>query len=521
MEALVSALIGTNDTPSETQSCQIAKRVSSLEVHQDQLAIEIQMTQKKLQHLMQQHRRLQDDIDAYNALRSPIRRVLPELLGQIFGHCLPEDPHAHFEPYYLKPPIVFTRVCSTWRNVALSSPRLWCSIVSSIPRTKAHDPEVLVDNTPESSLSLSRACPLSLILHDTSEWGSRNEDWLKIADLVGNHSPRWEHLELYQPDISLAVFRAAQGATPWLKSLDITASRWKYHNDDAMESLAEVLRSSPQLRDITWKSGWLDFHPSLLDTPWNQLTRLHLDCRIAMQDFEEFFPQLTNVVHCYLRRVWGESSRSAAARRNITLPCMKTLHLSSAINLTSIIDHTTLPSVVDLSVDHFVASRHNTPSQWPQSTFLSLFVPSSCGLRKLALHVQVPILESQLMEILKIVSPTLIELSLKDSVWVTDEVLLALDFAYSGQKVLCPILKRIQLLNCLCSSDGIFADMIESRWRTDCILKGGNMSRLDHVDVCIHSWSLSGGSTHHDMDVKRLLCMRSEGLDSIVDHYVS
>ncbi|KAJ7483482.1 hypothetical protein FB451DRAFT_991164, partial [Mycena latifolia] len=62
---------------------------------------------------------------------SPLRRMPPELLGEIFSWTLPSVQEAlgrrRFQDKHS--PWVFTQVCHRWRAVALSTPSLWSQIV--------------------------------------------------------------------------------------------------------------------------------------------------------------------------------------------------------------------------------------------------------------------------------------------------------------------------------------------------------------------------------------------------------
>ncbi|KAJ7192405.1 hypothetical protein GGX14DRAFT_315439, partial [Mycena pura] len=62
-------------------------------------------------------------IHAHKALGSPAHRLPPELIGQIFLHCLPHRSNALMRTS--EAPLLLCRICSVWRAVALSLPRLW------------------------------------------------------------------------------------------------------------------------------------------------------------------------------------------------------------------------------------------------------------------------------------------------------------------------------------------------------------------------------------------------------------
>ncbi|KII90680.1 hypothetical protein PLICRDRAFT_106792, partial [Plicaturopsis crispa FD-325 SS-3] len=57
------------------------------------------------------------------AIISPLNRFPPELLSEIFIHCLPS--RGPSLPLHLHAPALLTHICSYWRSVAVTMPRLW------------------------------------------------------------------------------------------------------------------------------------------------------------------------------------------------------------------------------------------------------------------------------------------------------------------------------------------------------------------------------------------------------------
>ncbi|PFH46949.1 hypothetical protein AMATHDRAFT_125205, partial [Amanita thiersii Skay4041] len=55
---------------------------------------------------------------------SPIQRLSPEILAEIFAHCL-NKLHSNNIRHC---PLLLCRVCSSWRALALHTPRLWSSL---------------------------------------------------------------------------------------------------------------------------------------------------------------------------------------------------------------------------------------------------------------------------------------------------------------------------------------------------------------------------------------------------------
>lgn len=58
-------------------------------------------------------------------LLPPVHRLPIELLIEIFLYCLPSGKR---EPNSIKPPLLLSQVCSSWRAVALQTPQLWNKI---------------------------------------------------------------------------------------------------------------------------------------------------------------------------------------------------------------------------------------------------------------------------------------------------------------------------------------------------------------------------------------------------------
>ncbi|KAJ7740892.1 hypothetical protein B0H14DRAFT_2215752, partial [Mycena olivaceomarginata] len=59
-----------------------------------------------------------------NSITYPILTLPPELTSEIFTHCLPAERFVDV----VNPgeaPLLLTRVCQTWRQIAISTPALW------------------------------------------------------------------------------------------------------------------------------------------------------------------------------------------------------------------------------------------------------------------------------------------------------------------------------------------------------------------------------------------------------------
>ena len=75
---------------------------------------------------MQTRDRLEDRIAQLRAELAPIRLLQPELLQEIFMWCLPRNRNPTLSAK--EAPILLTRICSYWRQLAFSTPSLWTAL---------------------------------------------------------------------------------------------------------------------------------------------------------------------------------------------------------------------------------------------------------------------------------------------------------------------------------------------------------------------------------------------------------
>ncbi|KAG2345975.1 hypothetical protein BDR05DRAFT_98637, partial [Suillus weaverae] len=79
--------------------------------------------------LTKQKGKIISSITLHKRLVSPLWRLPFEVLSHIFVHCLPED--KYLSPASKLAPVLLTRICRQWREVAVGTPSLWCSL--SVP----------------------------------------------------------------------------------------------------------------------------------------------------------------------------------------------------------------------------------------------------------------------------------------------------------------------------------------------------------------------------------------------------
>ena len=182
----------TNYTPDDAERARILKICSDKQ--QD-----IQNLDEQIKILTAQRDELQDFVDAHEMLLSPIRKLSPEILQQIFVGCLPCDRNAIMASR--EAPYLLGRVCSGWRMITFSTAELWTSIHIVLPNVTATEDEKLLSIQRLEVLKewLSRSGSLPLDISMASSMYSRvgTEHFTNFANALVPYCSRWRHLDLH------------------------------------------------------------------------------------------------------------------------------------------------------------------------------------------------------------------------------------------------------------------------------------------------------------------------------------
>ncbi|KAJ7111844.1 hypothetical protein C8R44DRAFT_711435 [Mycena epipterygia] len=213
-----SGVLHTNAVPNDTECQTIHDLLVTPRKAVADLTQEIIRIQSTLDELTKKREQLNQFIDAHLALVSPARRLPDDIVREIFEASLPAGQSAIMSG--AEAPLLVCHISQGWRNLALSTPRLWASIhvvaprVSSLYEPATGSPKFHQINdavkawlTRSGSLSLS----ISLVVHPASltressepEFtrlvaSSESESSTLINTLI-QFSPRWESIRLQLP----------------------------------------------------------------------------------------------------------------------------------------------------------------------------------------------------------------------------------------------------------------------------------------------------------------------------------
>ncbi|KAK7059916.1 hypothetical protein R3P38DRAFT_2598161 [Favolaschia claudopus] len=222
----------------------------------------------------------------------PVLTLPNEIVSEIFELLVPLYPVCPPQAGSSSPTLL-SHICSTWRQIAIATPRLWRAIAVSFSRGSKSMASRRQVELAEAWLRRSGCCPLSLEIRrdafrELQKKGSGGHGQ-RIYTIMAAHRDRWEHLRVSSSVIGRQVFR---GPMPLLRSLCL---------DDGRDSPATAFEQAPLLRSLSFQVTSYSYFNNPLATvtlPWLQFTSLALDTKSP--SFAPPLEQLQNLTHLEL-----------------------------------------------------------------------------------------------------------------------------------------------------------------------------------------------------------------------------
>ncbi|KAH0835908.1 hypothetical protein J3R83DRAFT_9804 [Lanmaoa asiatica] len=313
---------------------------------------------------------------AHQRLVSCIRRLPPEILGEIFVRCLP--PGTHTEPNTRTAPLLLLGVCRGWRKVALGTPRLWCSL--SVRPSQRVQQQCLYFY--HHWLSRARGCPLSLAV-DTCR-PPRNPVW------------RYEVTELLQPYTSRSAqlhvtFDEATALDLLLKDIPMLEHLTLEGDLRAHAPKIAIVQPDPgRLHSLTLCSVALGADVlSAFDPGWTHLTQLRVTLGQApSRETAQGYPIVLMLLALCPHLEEFVFSPCGRRRRPSPTPACARSTVVVFYGVGCLLDALTLPCLKHLKIQDLDI----VPSAWRHDEFRAFLTRSKCPLETLKIHgVQVPV----------------------------------------------------------------------------------------------------------------------------------
>ncbi|RDB17287.1 hypothetical protein Hypma_001726 [Hypsizygus marmoreus] len=420
--------------------------------------------------------------------RSFFNELPPEIIGEIFIHCLPRW---YTFPKAGEVPMLLCQVCSYWRQVAISTPILWSSFSSiTDPLAKKATHLSLV----KLWLNRSRNQPLSFSLHSAPKSHWVMEEFLKEIH-------RWHEVVIGLDDVLGRKFLRIQGRNaPWLESVWLTIQPGNWDVDQ----LGPVLNSFPALHRLQLSNTPT---ASFVNTPWPRLTHVTIHCKIPVGHFITLLSN-TPMLECVILYAKLATSTTPSPNLIVTLSSLRSLKFQ-AEDSGEVLDHLILPSL--LSLDISMPKYYDALRRFSERSACKLkaFIQSDSRANPYGVYccLKLPCMQS------------LRELTLFSA--VSNQSLALLTWSSMPNSTAgCLMPHLITLILRLCTTtDGIMSRMIASRWpernSTETL-----PTSLQHVGLCYYwdgacRWNRSRGNdaTPYPVDFSYFEQLASRGLD--------
>ncbi|KAF9525509.1 hypothetical protein CPB83DRAFT_859382 [Crepidotus variabilis] len=296
MNSSFVSIIETDFIPDDADVIAIKQFILQQTSHLSSLLSKIAEAKSQYDDLCEQQVNLERSIEVHRRLILPSRRnIVPEdIWREIFYHCLPAQHDAIMHPR--EAPSLLTQVCSSWRQITYSTPRLWSS--AHIPVVELEDTthprnneRALAQRQARSErrarsitdwLNRSSSCPLSITVGDSSFFPFADTSYEAtqghiLFKAILPFSKQWGRLNIAMTKARLADFSGLKASDfPSLVSLQLESiTTWELSNAHTPLSLRDLpLFLAANLHQIKISPATEDI--STYPLRWHHLTELVL-----------------------------------------------------------------------------------------------------------------------------------------------------------------------------------------------------------------------------------------------------
>ncbi|KAF7301099.1 hypothetical protein MIND_00673900 [Mycena indigotica] len=443
---------------------------------------EQQLTQMTAQTdpLCQASQQLVARIAALKYAVSPIRKLPADILLEIFSRV--EDGHDWSRFHHLSTNAHFRHVfrlasvCSYWRQLLLTAPRMWPTTVALQTSGFISFPQHFdVVNT-----LLQRSNPY--LLNITVD-GLRRDVGTYLHSLVisiaMNVAHRWRSLRM---EFDFVPFlRHAQTPGPLIHLTEISLHGMDWNETDQPSAF---FLDAPKLTRVLLRTS----NTTKLLLPWSQLTKLHLE-GVESPGFLAVLEQCISVVNLHLVGYICDEDAIATSALSATVSLVYLTHLQLSVTedhctFDPLFRHFTFPSLINLNLNPADALADDL-LEFEIGDFFPSFLARCSALRNLTI-LSSNMNETALDDILRNI-PSLTSLTLSACFNCVDDAFFErLTYRATDLVPPAPCLQRLHLESVTdrYSQDVVLA-MVRSRWWTDdTLLPTPRVARWERIYIC-------------------------------------
>uniref|UniRef100_A0A0W0FY09 F-box domain-containing protein n=1 Tax=Moniliophthora roreri TaxID=221103 RepID=A0A0W0FY09_MONRR len=311
-------------------------------------------------------------MDKYRSLLSPIHRVPPEVLKNIFEYSCRIN---HLNMGSLPPAMTLSAVCGRWRELVLNTPSLWSSISIDYLYWERGSCEFLNRLTCRF-MERSRTSPLTLNLEFCAfDFNEADDDAISTVEALVHNCSRWYDVTwcFRRQAMNNSMFAPIRGHLPMLQYLDIRADE---EGSDEDELSWGLFSECPSLHSVSLAIG----NPlsDSIDLPWQRIMSLTIDAGAANpDDILRVLSICPSIRRLELPSIYGFTIEPTVVRpsqlESLSITAYKSEHLS-------LLPHLTTPRLSSIEICGGYLGRHFWgPDTWDECLFTSFLVASYHG----------------------------------------------------------------------------------------------------------------------------------------------
>ncbi|KAF4612936.1 hypothetical protein D9613_011085 [Agrocybe pediades] len=335
-----AVLLQSNIPPDTSMNTKFNLLLAELLQESSHIDEEISRLEETIAGLRRKKAGAQSSIDAYQKILSPARRVPDDVWREIFYCCLPTHRDSTMHPR--DAPLLLTRVCSQWRQIAFSSPLLWsrlyipllleeCGGPSDVPSKPRYREEYMkalhrrrglrgqaikewLQRSGNCSLSVTISCPSSYFMDQLG--GYHHDSDINITyvqqtfDILLPFATRWESVELLTfGSLLLKMFQATFSSTTIANLKTMKLDIQSGYSLEVYPLFNTLLQSVPTLTKISVGPWLIVDDPRQLPLTWYNFTDIYLHFRVEVNIAFQLLSACHKLVNCFvsLDRAEGEA----------------------------------------------------------------------------------------------------------------------------------------------------------------------------------------------------------------------
>ncbi|KAJ7508330.1 hypothetical protein B0H11DRAFT_1847791 [Mycena galericulata] len=356
-------LFSSNAAPLDSEIPLIRQIVVESQAYVDALNFRIQALRATMDELIAKREKVVDHIQLHNAVLSPIRRVPPEIVCEIFT-WMPESTRMMDDTPVKQPSWWLGHICRSWREIALADSRLWRSFTIFQSPEYPHEvayPQSMI----QTQLLWSANSPLAIEFDwDQAETFGNSP----VLDTLLACSNRWGSIRVRcHCDTSrtiLDVLSGLKGQFSQLQTLEFIIDG----DPEYPSQQWDIFSIAPRLSNVLLTNSVVgQYSPNFL-IPWQQITRYRGVFSLARH--LDIFQDSPNLVEC---GIGFDELNGVHGDVMVTLPHLGRLFAEKSV----ILSHLIIPPLAELftegAVDPLLPFVHRS------SCRLTTLVLTSCS----------------------------------------------------------------------------------------------------------------------------------------------